>query len=31
MTPEANRERIRNYLRTAGLESLVGREEHVVF
>jgi putative methionine-R-sulfoxide reductase with GAF domain len=29
MTPEANRERIRNYLRTAGLESLVGREEHV--
>jgi len=27
--PEANRERIRNYLRTAGLESLVGREEHV--
>jgi putative methionine-R-sulfoxide reductase with GAF domain len=29
MTPEANRERIRTYLRTAGLESLVGREEHV--
>ena len=29
MTPEATRERIRTYLRTAGLESLVGREEHV--
>ena len=29
MTPEANRERIRTYLRTAGLESLVGREETV--
>jgi putative methionine-R-sulfoxide reductase with GAF domain len=29
MTPEANRERIRAYLRTAGLESLVGREEDV--
>jgi putative methionine-R-sulfoxide reductase with GAF domain len=29
MTPEANRERIRTYLRSAGLESLVGREEHV--
>src|SRR5258706_15673064 len=28
MTPEDNRERIRSYLRTAGLESLVGREEH---
>ncbi len=29
MTPEANRERIRTYLRTGGLESLVGREESV--
>jgi L-methionine (R)-S-oxide reductase len=29
MTPEANRARIRAYLRTAGLESLVGREEDV--
>ena len=29
MTPEANRERIRAYLRTGGLESLVGREESV--
>ncbi len=29
MNAEANRERIRTYLRTAGLESLVGREEHV--
>ena len=29
MTPEDNRERIRAYLRTAGLESLVGREENV--
>ena len=26
MTPEDNRERIRAYLRIAGLESLVGRE-----
>ena len=29
MTAEATRERIRSYLRTGGLESLVGREEHV--
>jgi L-methionine (R)-S-oxide reductase len=29
MTDEATRERIRAYLRTGGLESLVGREEHV--
>jgi L-methionine (R)-S-oxide reductase len=29
VTPEANRGRIRTYLRTAGLESLVGREEDV--
>lgn len=29
MTPEANRGRIRAYLRMAGLESLVGREEDV--
>jgi L-methionine (R)-S-oxide reductase len=29
MTPEANRQRIRTYLRTGGLESLVGREEDV--
>jgi L-methionine (R)-S-oxide reductase len=29
MSPEANRERIRTYLRTGGLESLVGREQDV--
>jgi putative methionine-R-sulfoxide reductase with GAF domain len=29
MNPEGQRERIRGYLRAAGLESLVGREEHV--
>jgi L-methionine (R)-S-oxide reductase len=29
MTPEDNRRRIRDYLRSAGLESLVGREENV--